>query len=142
MPAIKSLDRISKKWARVAAVSQENYTEGINNPRADWKTQTLAAEKNYDAAIQKAISQKRFGKGVSAAGTEKWKRNALEKGPARWSQGIAVSTDAFEKGFAPYAEVIKNTTLPARGPKGDPANINRVAVMAKALHDKKESLAG
>jgi hypothetical protein len=35
--------------------------------------------------------------------------------------------------------VIQGTTLPPRGAKGDPANIQRVAVLATALHAKKVS---
>jgi len=78
-----------------------------------------------------------FGKGVKTAGTSKWQRNALEKGCARWANGIMLAEDAYIQGFTPYAQVISNTKLPPRGPKGDPKNIERVRVMADALHAEK-----
>lgn len=140
MPAIKSLDRISKKWVAQSAVSEPSYLEGVENPTKDWEKETLAAEAIFEAAIQKAIQAKTFGKGVRRAGTEKWQLNAISKGPARWSQGIALAENAYADGFAPYADVIRNLTLPPRGPKGDPKNIARVAALAKALHDKKVQL--
>ncbi len=142
MPNVKSLDRISGKWARVAAVSQTEFEEGVRNPRSDWAEKTRAAEGNYERGVQAGISRKSFGKGVAKAGTAKWQERTLTKGPARWSEGIQQSRGAFEAGFAPFREVIQRTTLPPRGPKGDPKNIQRVAVLADALHQEKLSRQG
>ena len=137
MPAIKSMDKISQKWARAASTATPEYEEGVNNPRKDWSTETQKANDAYKAGITKSISEDRFKKGVARAGTSKWQTNAIIKGVPRWAAGIAGSQPAYEEGFKPYADVIARTQLPARGPKGDPANINRVAIMAKALHDEK-----
>lgn len=137
MPAVKSLDRISQKWARVAAQSQTEYEEGVKNPRVDWAEATRAAEGNYERGVQGSIQRKSFGKGVAKAGTAKWQSMTLAKGPSRWANGIQVSLAAYESGFAPFREVIQRTSLPPRGPKGDPKNIQRVAVLADALHKEK-----
>jgi hypothetical protein len=142
MPVIKDLSKISAKWTRVTAGATQEYTEGIQNPRTDWATATAKAEASYEKGIQASIARKSFGKGVKAAGSTKWAEGAITKGPMRYSQGVGLATALYEKGFAPFRETIANTTLPARGPKGDPANIQRVAVMAKALHDKKLSQLG
>ena len=142
MPPVRSLDAISDKWARVVAVSSAEYEEGVRNPGADWATETQKAEPAYASGVQKAISEKRFGAGVRAAGTSKWQNRTLTVGIGRWIEGVSVSRPAYEAGFAPYREVIISTTLPARGAKGDPKNINRVAVLAKALHDKKMGSGG
>ena len=137
MPPVKSLDKISQKWSQVAQVSQGAYEDGIRNPKSDWAENTAKAAKNYASGVQKAISAGRFEKGVQKAGNSKWQQNAIAKGPARWAEGIRLSQTAYEQGFAPYRTVIENTTLPERGPVGDPANINRVKVMADALHKEK-----
>jgi len=142
MPAVKSLDRISAKWARVASQSQTEYEDGVKNPRTDWAEATRAAEGNYERGVQGSIQRKAFGKGVARAGTQKWQAMTLAKGPSRWANGIQVSTAAYESGFAPYREVIMRTQLPARGPKGDPKNIQRVGVLADALHKEKLSRQG
>lgn len=142
MPPVKDLDRTAEKWARVAQGAQAEYTAGVESPRKSWATQTAAAEPNYEQAVQAAITRKAFGKGVKAAGDTKWSDNTLAKGPARWAQGINLAQDAYKAGFAPYRAVIVGLTLPARGPKGDPKNIQRVALVAKALHDKKRQMAG
>lgn len=142
MPAVKPLDRISQKWARVASVSQQEYEDGVRNPRKSWATETAKAESAYEKGVQQAISKKRFSGGVKAAGDSRWQENAIAKGPQRWAQGINLGTEAYERGFAPFRAVIEGVNLPPRGPKGDPGNINRVAVIAKALHEKKTALQG
>jgi len=137
MPPVKSLNKISEKWARQAQSATPSYEDGVRNPRRDWGSATAEANDAYKKGIQQSIAQDRFLKGVKAAGTAKWQENTLAKGPGRWADGISKSTGAYETGFKPYRDVIERTQLPKRGAKGDPANINRVAVMAKALHDTK-----
>jgi hypothetical protein len=137
MAAIKPLDRIVSKWANMSAAATEEYRLGIENPRVSWNTATRAAEKNFTQGVQAAIAAGRFGKRVAATPDSKWRDGALTKGVPRWSQGIAASQANYEAGFGPYHAIIKNTNLPARGPKGDPANIQRVAVLDKALRDEK-----
>lgn len=142
MAEIKELSDIVSKWQRRAGSAGTEYAEGVKNPKKDWATETAAAEGNYEAGLQKSISRKAFGKGVKKAGTSKWQQNSIEKGPARYAQGVSQAGDAYATGFAPFAQTIANTTLPPRGPKGDPNNIQRVVVIAKALHEKKISLEG
>ena len=142
MAKIKDSATINEKWKRRAGNAQQEYAEGVSNPRADWAAQTAAAEQAYEQGVQAAIGRKSFGKGVRKTGSEGWQRAALQKGPSRYSQGVTDSGDAYASGFAPYQQVIASTSLPARGPKGDPKNINRVTIMAKALHAKKLELQG
>ena len=137
MPEVKPLDRISAKWIRVSGVSQDEYTTGVRNPRRDWADETAKAKGSYEKGVQQAIQQDRFAKGVQAAGTQKWQNAAVGKGPARWAEGIRLGQSNYERGFAPYRQVIENTELPARGPVGDPQNIRRVEVLAKNLHEAK-----
>jgi len=143
MPPIKSLDATSRKWSRVAQASTPAYEEGVRSPKADWAENTANAAGNYSAGVSAAVADGRFEKGVRAAGSTKWQRNAIAKGPQRYAQGVRLAEDAYKRGFAPYREVIANTTLPDRRPTGDPGNIERVAVLAQALHAKKlEQLGG
>lgn len=137
MADIKPLARTKEKWKRQSAVSTPEYEAGVRDPKTDWSDATAAAEKNYNTGVQQAIQRGAFGRGVKKAGTAAWQEGALTKGTTRWAQGIAISEDKYAEGFAPYHDVISNLKLPARGPKGDPANIQRVAAVAKALHDKK-----
>lgn len=135
--AIKSASDVAAKWARVTPQRTEDYEQGVQNPAKDWKNETLAAESRYAEGVASSIRDKRFGKGVSAAGTDKWQRKAVLLGTQRWGPGVQIAQADFEEGFEPYRAAIAGLTLPQKFPKGDPRNIARVAAIAKALHDKK-----
>ncbi len=137
MPAIKDLSRISKRWVTVASNSAEEYEEGVRNPKKSWAKETQAAEESYKRGVIAAANRGAFGKGVSKAGDATWSFGAINKGVTRWPEGIRIAQPAYEAGFAPYHSVIANTKLPPRGPRGDPKNIERVRVMADALHKEK-----
>lgn len=134
MPTIRSLNDISAKWKLRGSQAQGDYQRGVETTQKDWQANTTAAVQNYNDGVTAAIGANRFAAGVAAAGNAKWKKNTIEKGPARWSQGIQVSVDNYERGFAPYRDVIANTTLPPRGPRGATQNYQRAIEMGTALH--------
>jgi hypothetical protein len=142
MPAIKDISAIAEKWARVTPGRSADYAAGVQNPRKDWAKETEESAERQAAGVTAAISEDRFRKGVVQAGTEKWKRQALAKGVSRWGQGIQLAKQDYEAGFRPYAEAIRNLNLPARGPKGDPRNIERVRVIADTLFNLKRRMGG
>lgn len=137
MAAIKTLDRIVKKWDTASAAATGEYQTGIETTDKDWAKNAAAAEKNYNAGVQAAIGRGSFGKGVSRAGHAAWRAASMSKGVSRWAQGISASLENYRKGFEPYRAIISNLTLPDRGPKGDAKNIERVRVVASALHAAK-----
>lgn len=142
MPAVKSRERIKAKWARVTAGAGEEYREGVENPSKDWATETAKANAAYKAGIQASVAADSFLKGVNRAGTSAWQTGAVKKGPERFAQGVALAEEKYADGFEPYRKVIESTNLPARGRRGDPKNMQRSVVMAKALHDKRVSIKG
>jgi hypothetical protein len=138
MAAIKPIEQSSDKWVRRASVAGGDYQQGVQNPRKSWASAASEAENNYKAGVVAAANAGRFGTGVKAAGDEKWRIAALKKGPGRFAEGVAIGKDEWNRGFAPYQAAIAAVTLPARGPKGSPANIQRVAAVATALRALKE----
>ncbi|MEM3554495.1 MAG: hypothetical protein QXU79_01590 [Candidatus Micrarchaeaceae archaeon] len=137
MAAIKPLDTIVQKWTRVTPGRQEDYRTGVQNPRVDWAQATMAAEDTWGAGVQAAIANDTWLRGIRTAGTQAWQNGCLTLGVQRWAQGVQAAGDRYRQGFAPYAQVIQRTQLPPRGAKGDPANIERVRVIAQALHQAK-----
>lgn len=142
MPAIKPLDAIVAKWTRVTPGRQDDYRQGVTNPRVDWATATTAAEANWGAGVQASIANDTWIKGVRKTGTAGWQQGCVTLGIQRWAQGVQASGDKYRAGFEPYVNVIQRTTLPPRGATGDPANIERVRVIANALHQAKLGQAG
>jgi len=139
MPNIRDVRVLQEKWARKASQASPDYETGVANPLTDWQQATIAAREAWAQGVQQAMQRNAFATGVARAGTQKWQQNALRKGARRYSEGVTVAAEqnTWLQGFEPYAQVIQNTQLPPRGPKGDPRNIERVAVMARALREAK-----
>lgn len=138
MAAIKPIEQSSDKWVRRASVAGPDYLQGVQNPRKAWAAAAVEAEPNYKAGVVAAAGRGAFGAGIKAAGDEKWRNGATRKGPGRFAEGVAIGRDDWGKGFAPYQSAIAAVTLPARGPKGSPQNIQRVAAIATTLRALKE----
>ena len=137
MAEIKSIQAIRDKWTRVTPMRSEDYKLGVTSPKRDWADAATKGKDNWKLATTEAAAKGMFEKGVTKAGSEKWRKNALAKGPGRFAEGVMVAGPDYETGFAPFAEVIKATALPPRFPKGDPRNITRVSAIATALRKKK-----
>lgn len=127
----------AEKWSRRASGATEEYKAGVANPRTDWAEATQSAENSYNQGVQEAITQKRFSKGVRQAGSQKWRDKATEKGASRFSQGVSLGEQDYASGVAPYLDTISKITLPPRGAKGDPRNLERVKIISDALRKRK-----
>jgi len=138
MAAIKPIDQAAGKWTRRAQVAGQDYSNGVANPRRAWDTASIAADANYRQAVTQAASQGRYASGVRAAGAEKWRMGATQKGPQRFAEGVQLAEGAWQQGFAPYHQAISSLTLPPRGPAGSPQNLQRVQAVATALRQVKE----
>jgi len=137
MAEIKSLSAIREKWNRVTPGRSEDYKLGIKNPRRDWEASTLAGETNWKTGVDQAAAKGLFPKGVKAAGTEKWKDHSLKKGPTRFIEGVGYAGPDFEKGYDPYHAAYERLTLPARWPRRDPRNLERVRATVNCFIEEK-----
>jgi hypothetical protein len=135
----KDINTIASKWSSRAQAAGPDYTAGVKSTQKDWASNTAAASDSWGAGVSQAVSDGRFAKGVTAAGTDKWRSNAASKGAQRYPQGVAGAQPAFNAGFSPYLAVIQNVTLTPRSPRGSPNNIQRVSIITAALHSKKIS---
>lgn len=136
--SVPDVGKVAAKWSRRASAAGQDYTDGVSTTAADWQANTAAAAASYKQAVTAAANAGRFEKGVARVGTAKWKKNATEKGPMRYSQGVAVAEQDFSSQVAPFLQAIGSVDLPPRQPAGSDANIQRVAVISKALRGLKE----
>ncbi len=133
MAEIKSLSSIRDKWTRVTPGRTEDYKLGIQNPRRDWEEETKAGKDNWKAGVDAAAAKDLFAKGVTKAGTAKWRDHALKKGPGRFAEGVYIAGPDYEAGFKPYHDAISRVDLGPRFPKRDPRNLARVKAVVDAL---------
>ena len=139
MAEIKPMSRITDKWGSNSAQAGDAYREGVTSPRRSWSAAAAAADQARRDGLAEADARDAFKTGVQTAGDTKWKANATVLGPSRYRQGVQNAKPAFSAGFTKYHGVIAGVTLPPRGPKGSPENIERVRAIADALHSAKVS---
>lgn len=139
MPKVKSAAEIAAKYVRVASTRQADYESGVRDTDVDWETATAASREAYEQGVQEAIARGAFSSGVAKAGNQKWREKSTKVGAGRWGPGVREAEADMAAGIAPFLEVIERTVLPPRGPRGDPRNLERAAVMAKALSDARRN---
>ncbi len=140
MAKIRSLAEIQGKWATVTPQRSQQYADGVANPLNSWSAGAKAAEPNFEQGIQRAIAAKSYGKGVTAAGDDRWQEKTTAVGVSRWAPGVAAGSSDYADGFAPFRDTIAATNLPPRFPRGDERNYLRVQAIGKALADKKRKV--
>jgi hypothetical protein len=132
---IKPIETLKAKYARNAGGATGSYEEGVNFPRRSQSEAAIAATGTYEQAVQEAITDGRFQRGVAAAGDAKWKQGAVSKGKARYAGGVAAGVDEWARNTAPILAAIAAVDLGPRGVKGSEENFARsrkVAVAAAA----------
>lgn len=134
---VKPIGEVVEKFGRRASQATDDYQHGVVTTEKDWATNTAAAEGSYETSVQESISDKRFGKGVKKAGTDKWRRGASGKGAERYAPGVRESLAAYQAGVAPYLDELARLTLKPRGPRGSDQNYDRSRQVGKALHAKR-----
>lgn len=135
MPAVRP--GASDKWTRRTAAAGQDYKSGVENSPNNWEQNTIAAAAAHKAGTMQALQENRFEKGVKKSGGGYYKLRAATIGADRFTSGVEAGRGNYEEGVKPYLDTIASTQLPARGPKGDPRNYERVKVMGEALRKKK-----
>lgn len=137
MAEIKSMAAIKEKWTRVTPQRTEDYSKGVANPKRDWAAEAIAAKANWKAGIDAAAGKDMYAKGITKAGTPKWKKKALALGPGRFAEGVFQAGDDYASGFAPFQAAIAACDLGPKFPRRDPRNLDRVKRVVTALVEAK-----
>jgi hypothetical protein len=136
---IKSAAEVADKWARRAAGATAEFEAGVKGANVDWATGALGGGAAYAAGVQAGIARNALQAGITRAGNDKWKRKVTTTGVPRWSQGVTAAKQDMADGIAKPLDVISRIlpSLPPRGPRGAPQNMDRAAMLAKALADSR-----
>ena len=139
---VKSVSVAAAKWDANAARAADDFAAEAAAAAPLWESQTKAAKDNYHKAITAAGIADRFLGGVTRAGSAKFARKINDVAKDRFGPGIHAALTDYTERVQPFLETIAATDLPKRGPRGDPANYNRVEAVGKALSAKRLALLG
>ncbi len=137
---VKSAADVAAKWGQVTPGRQAYYASETPAAASDWEKNTQAAKASFQAAVTAGNIGEMFAGGVRKAGAAKYARKVTDVGINRFGQGVTAAIADMQNGVAPMLETIAAQTLPARQPRGSAANLQRVQVIADALHKKRLAL--
>lgn len=133
MVDVKPLDQIVSKWATNAGAATNYYTQGATAAATKYASNAQAAGPQYSQGVQAAIGRNAYQNGVAKAGASKYSTGITAKGAARYGGGITAGKSNFQSGMQGVIGVLQGLSLPPRGARGDPANLQRVAAIDTAL---------
>ena len=137
---LRPLDLVVDKWNRRATAAGPDYQAGIQAPRVPWSQGAIAASPAWNQAVTNAASKDLFAKGVAKAGDAKWLNKALSLGARRYPEGVTAAKDDYKNNFASFYDALGKVALPARAPRGDPRNLERVKAIVQTMRQTKEQL--
>jgi len=136
---VPSEQQIAEKYVRVTQGRAQDYTAGITaTAPQEFEAAALAAADTWAAGVTQAVGEQRFAMGLQGSGA-RWRRKAEQLGSQRFPSGVAGARDDMASGVAPYVQELRSITLDPRRPRGDPANLQRVAVIAQRLNARRRA---
>lgn len=141
---MKSLQQTVARWNTGASGAQQAYTDGINNTSVDVMGNAVrasaAAVRNYTLSH---TSGQYAAAVASSGGTANWKAQAIKKA-GNFGTGVSQGQDKYQAAMGRVLPFIESTvaSLPARQPGNVQANVQRVLILATALHNAKGQFKG
>jgi len=96
---VKEVDRWVKKYEERASVATEDYKYGVQNPSANPIEQAIVHRKDLEAKMRAKETWDKWENALKYVGLEGWQKGALEKGVARYSEGVRAGLNKY-KDFA------------------------------------------
>ncbi len=136
---MKTASQSVQKWQQRAGGAVGDYESGARSTTKDQAAAAIAAKGNWQQGIQAAISKGLYEKGLGRSGKGGWLAGVTEKGVANFGTGVAssVASQKYAENSGRFDSARNAAASVARGPKGSPQNLQRVAAVANALRAAK-----
>jgi len=139
---VKDPTASGQKYVTNAGNAVNAYKAGVQSPKQSQSAAAIAAAPNWQQAVQSPTALAAFKSGLSRAGDAAWQSGALNKGAARYPQGVQLAQQKWVANVTPYLQAIAGLNLPAKGIRGSAQNYQRVQAVGQALHNLKAQQAG
>jgi hypothetical protein len=136
---IKPASSSQQKYINNTGSATQSYQDGINNPRRDWAASTSAAEGTWESAVQAAVSNKTFAKGITQDAAAKQKNNAITLGVGRYPTGTKNAAPNWAKFTQPVLDAMAGVPDMPRGPKMSQQNFDKQHAYAAAAASAKKN---
>lgn len=134
---MKTANQSSEKFATRAGAAVGDYVQGAKGAGEAWKRGAKAAVANHKAAVQEALTNNSYERGIDGASSADYANGVESKGSARYPDGVSGSRAKYEKNSAKFDGARAAAASLPRGPRGSAQNLNRVSAVTTALRKVK-----
>ncbi len=102
-------NEIANKWQRRLAQSTEDIKKGVEGVTTAPSERAVAKKEKFVTELMRAIEEGKWEQALRQYGLEEWKRDMIQKGIGRISQGAEAAKSDFAdfmSQFLPYAEEV------------------------------------
>lgn len=104
----------------------DRYQTGTDGKGSEWAGSKSRAKANYAPAMQQALQDGSYGKGLDKADASDYDRGVREKGVQNWGTGMQAGADKYQERIQTFANLWDQDLPTARGPKRSQANLKRM----------------
>lgn len=137
---MKTASLAGPKWQVRAGAAGQDYATGANSTQKDQAANAIAAKAIYQAALTASFAAGSYEKGLGRSGKAGWLQGIVQKGIQNYQTGVstakALTKYVTHSGMFDAARGAASSA--PRGPKGSPQNLQRVTLVANALHAAKQ----
>lgn len=130
---VRPIQDSQEKFRTRASAAREDYKRGVQGAGQRWADGAAASEEAWRAGTQEAIAQNRFGRGVRAAGPQKYQERAATLGPERFASGVQAGAADWGKNFAPFQQALAAHVPSPRGMRGSDQNAQRSIEVSRLM---------
>ncbi len=127
------------KWQSRSAGAGSDYAEGARTTDKDQAQRAIAAKAVYQQALQESFTRDAYARGLGKSGKAGWLAGVEQKGTANYSTGVSADSarQKYLSESGKFDPARKAADSLPRGPKGSPANLQRVTAVVSALRAAK-----
>lgn len=134
---MKTASQSSQKYADRAGAASGDYVKGAQETTKDQAAAAIAAAPIYAQAVQQAVSNGSYAKGLQKSGKAGWLAGVTSKGGNRYGEGVSSAAPKYATESAKYDSARSAASSLPRGIKGSAGNIARVTAVVNALRAAK-----
>lgn len=134
---MKTAQQVAEKFAQRASGASGDYLQGVLTTDKDQNARAIAAADVHKQATIESLNRGDYAKGLRRAGKQAYLEGVQKVGQGRYSEGVVNSATSYAEGSAAFDSARNAAASLPRGPKGSPANIQRVTAVVTALRKAK-----
>ncbi len=131
---IRDVGSLAGKFVKRGQAAVDDWKIGVQQTTKSQSGEAIAAASRWQQSLQGDAVLTRFKAKLTTAGDGKWRDNAVKKGAdqGRFSGGIGAAGAAWAAGVTPIFDALRALSLPDRGLKRSPQNLDRARIVIDA----------